>query len=207
MKRASLAASVVLAFCVFSGQAFAVTMINYPVHYSIVADPTNNYVDFVITTDELGAITGITSLDGKYLGGPAAIQAVADPIFDYHYSNPSGPDYDGTTDNLFHFPAPYVDSSGIGFSFDFASTYRFVLFNSGGNMSQLTYCSFSVGDNRYNCTGALQEFTKFNFTVTPTPLPAAFPLFATGFGLFGLLSYRRKKKMQTATNRLCPIGA
>ncbi|MGB9384576.1 MAG: VPLPA-CTERM sorting domain-containing protein, partial [Pseudolabrys sp.] len=29
-----------------------------------------------------------------------------------------------------------------------------------------------------------------------TPLPAALPLFATGFGALGLLSWRRKRKAQ-----------
>jgi hypothetical protein len=31
-------------------------------------------------------------------------------------------------------------------------------------------------------------------TATPTPLPAALPLFATGIGALGLLGWRRKRK-------------
>ena len=33
-----------------------------------------------------------------------------------------------------------------------------------------------------------------DITVTPTPLPAALPLFATGLGALGLLGWRRKRK-------------
>jgi hypothetical protein len=32
------------------------------------------------------------------------------------------------------------------------------------------------------------------FVTSPTPLPAAFPLFATGLGGLGLLGWRRKRK-------------
>lgn len=35
--------------------------------------------------------------------------------------------------------------------------------------------------------------------ITATPLPAAFPLFATGLGALGLLGWRRKRKAQAAT--------
>ena len=36
-------------------------------------------------------------------------------------------------------------------------------------------------------------------TIDPTPLPAAFPLFATGLGALGLLGWRRKRKAQATT--------
>jgi hypothetical protein len=38
-------------------------------------------------------------------------------------------------------------------------------------------------------------FESFAGTVTPTPLPAALPLFATGLGVMGLLGWRRKRKV------------
>jgi hypothetical protein len=34
-----------------------------------------------------------------------------------------------------------------------------------------------------------------NITTSATPLPAALPLFATGFGVMGLLGWRRKRKL------------
>ena len=37
-----------------------------------------------------------------------------------------------------------------------------------------------------------------NVSLTATPLPAAFPLFATGLGAMGLLGWRRKRKPQVA---------
>ncbi len=36
--------------------------------------------------------------------------------------------------------------------------------------------------------------------VAPTPLPAAFPLFATGLGALGLLGWRRKRKLAQISN-------
>ena len=37
-----------------------------------------------------------------------------------------------------------------------------------------------------------------NTELFPTPLPAAFPLFATGLGVIGLLAGRRKRKIAAA---------
>jgi hypothetical protein len=37
-------------------------------------------------------------------------------------------------------------------------------------------------------------FDNINITVNETPLPAAFPLFASGLGALGLLGWRRKRK-------------
>jgi hypothetical protein len=42
------------------------------------------------------------------------------------------------------------------------------------------------------------------FTVTPTPLPAALPLFATGLGALGLLGWRRKRK---SPRTMLPLAA
>ena len=37
-----------------------------------------------------------------------------------------------------------------------------------------------------------------SLAISSTPLPAALPLFATGFGALGLLGWRRKRKAQAA---------
>jgi hypothetical protein len=42
------------------------------------------------------------------------------------------------------------------------------------------------------------QFMQARFDVFQTPLPAAFPLFATGLGAMGLLGWRRKRKAATA---------
>ena len=46
------------------------------------------------------------------------------------------------------------------------------------------------------CLGSQGVLDSFNTTLsfTPTPLPAALPLFATGLGALGLLGWRRKRK-------------
>ena len=60
-----------------------------------------------------------------------------------------------------------------------------------------TFSEYSAmtGTSRFGCC-SLQTFG--DFTVTPvgtTPLPAALPLFSAGLGVFGLLGWRRKKKL------------
>jgi len=42
------------------------------------------------------------------------------------------------------------------------------------------------------------DFTNFAFEVSSTPLPAAFPLFATGLGAIVLLGWRRKRTNASA---------
>jgi hypothetical protein len=51
-----------------------------------------------------------------------------------------------------------------------------------------------IGDNVFVGYWALSG----SLTPTPTPLPAALPLFATGLGALGLLGWRRKRKARTA---------
>ena len=41
-------------------------------------------------------------------------------------------------------------------------------------------------------------FIEVTSDLTPTPLPAALPLFATGLGAMGLLGWRRKRKATAA---------
>ena len=54
--------------------------------------------------------------------------------------------------------------------------------------------------------GGLNHISGYGYVVAPdfasvtatTPIPAAFPLFATGLGVMGLFGWRRKRKVQTA---------
>ena len=45
-----------------------------------------------------------------------------------------------------------------------------------------------------NCSDHYVGFT-LSGTYIETPLPAAFPLFATGLGMLGVLGWRRKRKL------------
>ena len=66
--------------------------------------------------------------------------------------------------------------------------------------SNATYSSLGVTPGTYIWTwgpGADQSFT-LEIGSTPTPLPAALPLFATGLGVMGLLGWRRKRKALAA---------
>ena len=52
---------------------------------------------------------------------------------------------------------------------------------------RLYYWDSNFGDNAQSVEATV-------VSVVQTPVPAALPLFATGLGLLGLLSWRRKRK-------------
>ncbi len=57
---------------------------------------------------------------------------------------------------------------------------------------------FETGQFQSVATGLSDLTVQFRSDVSETPLPAALPLFASGLGAFGLLSWRRKKKAAAA---------
>jgi hypothetical protein len=77
---------------------------------------------------------------------------------------------------------------------------------SGGTDAITSGCGFSTIDvppNPFVCTLpsilATFELTgSVDSSVSATPLPAALPLFATGFGALGLLGWRKKRKVLAA---------
>jgi hypothetical protein len=50
-----------------------------------------------------------------------------------------------------------------------------------------------------HCCFETDNYAAILTTPSPVPLPATFPLFATGIGAIGLLGWRRKRKAQAAT--------
>ena len=59
-----------------------------------------------------------------------------------------------------------------------------------------TVLAFLNGDPSNDTSNGLDNITLNATTIPPTPLPAAFPLFATGLGALGLFGWRRKRKAQ-----------
>jgi len=53
-----------------------------------------------------------------------------------------------------------------------------------------------TGESVVRTGGAGTVYGDLTGSITPTPLPAALPLFATGIGALGLLGWRRKRKAQ-----------
>ena len=77
------------------------------------------------------------------------------------------------------------------------------------NFNDFNWCAFSISCGSSTAPGGVGTFTIATAGETgnslvltsmsptsPTPLPAALPLFATGLGAFGLLGWRRKRKVQ-----------
>ncbi len=81
-------------------------------------------------------------------------------------------------------------SSGYGFGSALNGSMTFV----GATLSSL---GLNLGDTVYNVVTG-DNITIRAVSVSPTPLPAALPLFAGGLGVIGLLVRRRKRKTAAA---------
>ena len=68
-----------------------------------------------------------------------------------------------------------------------------IAFVAGGIDFEIFYFSLFPFSS-YETIDSLYYQTEDDFSATPTPLPAALPLFATGIGAMGLLGWRRKRK-------------
>jgi hypothetical protein len=82
--------------------------------------------------------------------------------------------------------------------------FSFVIVNGGALMPLLTdgvFFAVDILDARTGKTGVVgaSSFFQINQSQVATPLPTAFPLFATGLGALGLLGWRRKRKPQSIT--------
>jgi Protein of unknown function (DUF642) len=64
--------------------------------------------------------------------------------------------------------------------------------------STSTVLAFLNGDPSTDTSNGLDNITLTATTIPPTPLPAAFPLFATGLGALGLFGWRRKRNSTAA---------
>jgi hypothetical protein len=98
--------------------------------------------------------------------------------------------YDGST-LLDTYCAAASCTTGTGLNISqFHDTPGTGYFNiSAGSGETITSLVLSSSDENF-------EVDNFSAIVAATPLPAALPLFATGFGALGLLSWRRKRKAQ-----------
>ena len=93
----------------------------------------------------------------------------------------SGPDPCCGADNILYSVAPYVDGSGIAFDVYPACETAGVHAN--------VICGVDPPVVVSSTSGTL---------TAATPVPAAFPLFATGLGAMGLFGWRRKRKNAAA---------
>jgi hypothetical protein len=70
--------------------------------------------------------------------------------------------------------------------------------HSGSGSGQLLFALGAFGTPGTYPVGPISMSSDAVLTVSQTPLPAAFPLFAAGFGVMGLLARRRKQKAPAA---------
>jgi hypothetical protein len=88
------------------------------------------------------------------------------------------------------FLTPDITSSGV-----FNDNTQQVIFPLGSPFTIIVRIDITLGAGAsVDLVSALQDVRPTD--LTPTPLPAALPLFATGIGGLGLLGWRRKRKAQ-----------
>jgi hypothetical protein len=151
-------------------------------------------------------VTGVTGLSGTLtIDNVAGVATAADLVFtnsppDYTTINSQG----GFNSFPFPFPTAYIVNvtNGTAAPFDDlaidpivttpSQTAASLVGFAGGTFTGIsaTNCSGNIINGQVGCSFGAQ----FSGTLTPTPLPAALPLFATGLGGLGLLGWRRKRK-------------
>ena len=99
-----------------------------------------------------------------------------------------------SNDNLLFHPATSVFDQGgwVAYPTGFPSSLAFL--DACGSFTGFSGCAVIYSDP-HAIDGYIHPAT---FSVTPTPLPAALPLFATGLGALGLFGWRKKRKAAAA---------
>ena len=95
------------------------------------------------------------------------------------------PDSVGGNDNLILALSPSIELNFSGIAFSTAA----------GNWN-IFYSDFESSDRLFINDGSLVTSGVFTVSeqVAQTPIPGTLPLFATGLGALGLITYRRKRK-------------
>lgn len=99
----------------------------------------------------------------------------------------TGPNGTGSVIDVVSGETTYYDGQNLAC---FSSTCGQTLFD----LVTFTVSSGTIGSVVLTDTGA----AAFEYGVSATPLPAAFPLFASGLGVMGLFGWRRKRKNSAA---------
>jgi hypothetical protein len=158
--------------------------------------------------------SGTIDLTGLTIQGTGGNSALLSPILGYVYTGAPTPFGSGVTgyagtitaqsgSSAFGTGGTTGANTGTGDQVDLAGFFGQLFvptgYSSGAALSDsaiydgATFASLGITPGTYVWSWDNGADT---FTLTTTPLPAAFPLFATGLGGLGLLGWRRKRKAQ-----------
>jgi hypothetical protein len=140
---------------------------------------------FLSGTDTLDLVTYQTNLPA----GDGSINVTNNPVtngFTWH-TVPGGTGADFLVDNVVNTSPLYFDTYGIVFSINSGTSIV-----GGLNIFDGSPTFKGYSDN-FSGGGVVESYAGLG-TLTPTPLPAALPLFASGLGAIGFFGWRKKKR-------------
>lgn len=141
-------------------------------------------------------VSGSGTLDASYPGSGVTytLTSISGTANGLNIVGPSS--YDSPDQLLFSPSPPNIALDTLGISFSVVGGQSFNIYEDDGLYSPGApygcggvYCLLGPGT-----VGAGDPFVTVTFSLTPTPLPAALPLFATGLGAMGLFGWRRKRR-------------
>ena len=143
-----------------------------------LADNTNSQAATFVTifSDPFACIEGLCGT-GTSLAAPISV--------------PLG----GATENSFNVSSGVLVSGGFLDTFLTSAASEFDVLSLQLIIGEPTVADFGILSVGGNFCGICDSATGL-LTTTPTPVPAALPLFATGLGALGLFGWRRKRKAQ-----------
>ena len=157
------------------------------------------------TLSSAGTIQSVTAYIAEFVG----LSSVEIGIMNNSVNVPNGSFISGDTFTVAApNPAVPINQTGLNWSLA-AATYWLVAVGAPGALEWQTLNGVSgnyakgngTGTGGWTSAGGLEPMALIQGTgtvVSPVPLPATLPLFATGLGALGLLGWRRKRKAASA---------
>ncbi len=165
--------------------------------FSMGWDPTLTQFSVNASGANAGAAESARFWPAPNPGGASGISAGTFVAFDYKLiatfatAAPSGSKVGETPNNVTGFFSAIFQNTGTDPSFNQFYVIS-LLFNSGSAAELNNYAATYAGYTNFSETVAETTF------ISPVPLPAALPLFASGLGMLALLGIGRRKKRKTA---------
>ena len=186
------------ALVLFTPAANAVSYQTSGFSLSNLGDTLHTGYDYLTGTSVTGTLSDPSTITLNELTFTAGINATSPQFYTNKYSIEENITIDGGAQQPISIPfnldISYSDTLTI-----LATTFSFT--DAAGTLWQFAVSGLTLGPNSGGLpsTGSLIARVTDPSPISETPLPAAFPLFASGLGAMGLFAWWRKRKGAAAT--------